>query len=388
MRSYLRTVAVLALAGGLLAVFLHNVNLWAVGAEIVHSRAGWLALSLASMVVNLAIRSLRWQYLLEPLGKPSFFNAFRATAVGFAASTVFPARAGEVIRPYFLSRLEPVSATGAFATVILERLLDTVTVLILLASFVFVFGREMANTNPLAFQGVKWAGATAGAVSLFALVVLFVLAGDPERLGRAMTRLERVIPSAVVGAVARIAEKFARGLGVIRRPGRLLVALAWSFPLWLAIAIGIWSVTVAFGFHVPFTGSFLLIALLVIGVAVPTPGAIGGFHEAFRLGVTTFYGAPHAAAVGAAIVLHAFSIGPSLVLGLLFAAHEGLNVAAVRRLAEASPQERGWREGAVEPPNGGDLRDRVGESREKSARDHGREPRCEGARAGAGPRER
>ena len=55
---------------------------------------------------------------------------------------------------------------------------------------------------------------------------------------------------------------------------------------------------------VPFTGSFLLIALLVVGVAVPTPGAVGGFHEAFRLGATMFFGAPDDAAVGAAIVLH------------------------------------------------------------------------------------
>ena len=40
----------------------------------------------------------------------------------------------------------------------------------------------------------------------------------------------------------------------------------------------------------PFTGSFLIVPLLTLGVLVPTPGAIGGFHEAFRLGVTVFYG--------------------------------------------------------------------------------------------------
>src|SRR5262249_23975417 len=152
-------------------------------------------------------------------------------------------------------------------------------------------------------------------------------------LGRTFARLEQVVPSTFAGLIARIAEKFAYGLGVIRRPGRLLVALALSFPLWLSIALGIWAVAVAFRFAVPFTGSFLLIALLVIGVAVPTPGAIGGFHEAFRVGATMFYGAPDDAAVGAAIVLHAFSVGPALLLGLVFAAQEGLNVASMQRLA-------------------------------------------------------
>ena len=334
MRSHLRTIVILTLAAGLIALFLHNVDLLGAIATIGRARPAWLALSLATMFVNLAIRALRWQYLLEPLGKTSFRNAFRATAVGFAASSILPARAGEVIRPYFLARHERLSATGAFATIILERLLDTVTVLVLLASFVFVFGRELSAARPGVFAAVKWAGATAGALALGSLLVLFVLAGDPARLGRTLTRLEEVVPSTLARLMARVAEKFATGLGAIRRPRRLLVALAWSFPLWFTIALGIWAVSVAFGFAMPFTGSFLLIALLVIGVAVPTPGAIGGFHEAFRVGATVFYGAPDAAAVGAAIVLHVFSIGPSLLLGLFFAAQVGLNLSGMRRLAD------------------------------------------------------
>src|SRR5712692_3481811 len=239
MRSHVRTIVVLAVAVALIALFLRNVDLWRVGADIVRARPEWLALSLATMVVNLGIRALRWRYLLEPLGPTTFGEAFRATAVGFAASSVLPARAGEVIRPYFLARQarqghgERVTATGAFATIILERLLDVVTVLVLLASYVFVFGRDMGRTNPTLFAALKWAGATAGAGALAALVVLFVLAGDPGRLGRAMERLERILPSTLAGLVARIAEKFVRGLAAIRRPGRLIVALAWSFPLWL-----------------------------------------------------------------------------------------------------------------------------------------------------------
>jgi hypothetical protein len=271
-------------------------------------------------------------------------SSFRATAVGFAASSVLPARAGEVIRPYFLARQAPpdqkgrMTATGAFATIILERLLDMVTVLILLASFVFVFGKNLAGVNPTGFALVKWAGASAAAISITVLIVLFVLAGDPARLGRTMARLEQVVPSALAGLIAKIAEKFARGLGAIRSPSRLLIALAWSFPLWLSICLGIWAVAVAFRFGIPFTGSFLLVALLVLGVAVPTPGAIGGFHEAFRVGATMFYGAPDDAAVGAAIVLHLFSIMPALLLGLMFAAQEGLNVGGMRRLANHAEQ--------------------------------------------------
>ena len=71
---------------------------------------------------------------------------------------------------------------------------------------------------------------------------------------------------------------------------------------------------------------------------MPTPGAVGGFHAAFRYGATTFFGAADEAAVGAAIVLHLLSIGPALLLGLIFAAQEGLNVGGMRRLADQAEQ--------------------------------------------------
>src|SRR5262244_1359312 len=104
MRSYVRSVIVVAVAVGLVALFLRNVDLWRVAVDILRARPEWLVLSVATTFLNLAIRSFRWQYLLEPLGGTTFSAAFRATAVGFAASSVLPARAGEVIRPYFLAR--------------------------------------------------------------------------------------------------------------------------------------------------------------------------------------------------------------------------------------------------------------------------------------------
>ena len=111
--------------------------------------------------------------------------------------------------------------------------------------------------------------------------------------------------------------------------------------LWLSIAAGVWAVAVAFQLAVPFSGSFLIIAILVLGVAVPTPGAVGGFHAAFRYGATTFFGAPDDAAVGAAIVLHVLTIGPSLLLGLYFAAQMGLNLSRMRELAVTAPGDAG-----------------------------------------------
>ena len=109
--------------------------------------------------------------------------------------------------------------------------------------------------------------------------------------------------------------KFAEGLAVVRTPKRLALALLLSFPLWLSIGFGIWAVTRAFGIDMPFTGSFLMIALLIVGVSVPTPGDVGGFEAAVQIGLTSFYAVPNDRAVGAALVLHAVSLLPTIVLG-------------------------------------------------------------------------
>jgi uncharacterized protein (TIRG00374 family) len=333
MRTTLRTSIVLALAVLLLALFFRNVDVGEVAGAMADARPGWLVLSLATMIGSLALRSSRWQYLLEPLGGASFWNAFRATAVGFAARSVLPAAAGELVRPYFLSRREPISGAGALATVVVERLLDVVTVLLLLGVYVAVFGQKAEAANPSAFEAVTWAGAVAGAGALLGIGALIVLARDPEWLARTLGRLAQRLPAVAAGVVARLAEKFAAGLGAIRRPGRLIVALIWSVPLWLCIALGIWAVAEAFHLDIPFSGSFLLIALLTIGLAVPTPGAVGGFHEAFRVGATLFYGTSNSRAVAAALALHLITMAPTLILGLLFAAEEGLNVSGMRSLA-------------------------------------------------------
>ena len=343
MRTHLRTVIVVALAVALLAWFLRNADLSAVGGELSRGRIDLLALALGATLTTYVTRSLRWQYLLRGIGPTRFRNAFRATVIGFAASFLLPARAGEFLRPYLLAQREGLSATATFATVILERVLDMVTVLILFAVFLLFADPAAAQADPGVFRAVKLGGLTVAGATLVILVVFFFLAGRPAALGRAALRIERVLPERLARIVARLAETFAEGLAAVRNPAHLAMVLFWSFPLWLSIAAGIWLVARAFSIEVTYLDSFLLMTLLVVGVAVPTPGAVGGFHEAFRLGATTFFHAPNDRAIGAAIVLHAVSFVPVTLMGIFFMAQEGLTLGRMRRLAGRADAEEGTR---------------------------------------------
>ena len=288
-------------------------------------------LALALTCATFIVRAERWQYLLGPLGRTRFSTVFRATVIGFAASAVLPARAGELIRPYLLARREGLSATAAFATIVVERILDLVAVLLLMAAFLLWFDPGLESRDSAVFQAIRFGGLVMAPIAVGTLAVMFFMAGHPERLHAWVLKAEAILPARIAAMIARFARTFAEGFAVVRSPARLVAAIAWSIVLWIAIAAGIWAVSVAFGIAMPFTGAWLMLAPLVVGVAVPTPGAVGGFHEAYRIGATGFFGADNDIAVGAAIVLHAISVGPVIIVGLLFIVQDGLKLGGMAR---------------------------------------------------------
>ena len=343
MRPERRTIVILTLTVLLLAFFLRNANLQQVWAEMRRARLDLLVLATTITAATYLIRALRWWYLLLPIGRVRLSTAFRTTVIGFAASFCLPLRAGEIVRPYLLARREGLSATATFATIVVERLLDAATVLLLLGTFLLLFDPQIATVDPRVLGAVQFVGALSAAGALVALFSMFSLAGHPEKLGRVALRVERIVPARGAQIVAGVVQSFTEGLAVMRQPRRLLVAVALSLPLWLSLALGIWLVSRAFHIGLPYTGSFLLMALVVIGVAAPTPGAIGGFHAAYRFGAVAFYHVPNDTAVGAAVVLHAVSWVPVTLLGIVFMIREGLNPSRMRSLA--------WRSGQAAPPD-------------------------------------
>jgi len=336
LRSALRTLFVVALALGLVALFLRNADFAKVAEGVRTARLDLLALGVFFTLVTYLVRTERWQYLLEPLGPTRFSVAFRTTVIGFAATAVLPARVGEVLRPYLLARREGLDVTATFATIIVERILDLVGVLVLLAAYLLLFDPGMAARDSALFSAIRLGGLVMAPVAVASMALMFVLSGHPEWLRAWLTRTDRWLPARLSGLVGRIVRMLSEGFGVLRRPERLLASLAWSIVLWIVICAETWAVAQAFHIDMPFVGSWLMLALLVVGVAVPTPGGVGGFHEAFRIGATAFFGADNDAAVGAAILLHATSFVPVTLLGLWFAVRDGLSLQGIKNMTETT----------------------------------------------------
>ena len=317
------TVVVLLLTVGLLWLFLKDIDPGEMWRAMAHANPGLILAAVAATMLTYVFRAIRWRVLLQPIGPATFRTAFRTTIIGFALLFLLPARIGEFVRPYLLARHHGLNATSTFATVVIERLLDVVTVLLLFALAIPLAGVPVGRE-------VRLAGLIAAVSAVVALVGLFILAGHPERLARWVAALSRWLPARIGTTLTHLARTFAEGLLVMRNPAHLGLAMLWSVPLWGSIALDIWLTTLAFDLTLPIIGSFLVMGYLTVGVSVPTPGGTGSFHYFYQVAMTTLFGADATVAAAAAIVLHAVSFVPVTVLGLVYMWQDGLTLAGLK----------------------------------------------------------
>jgi uncharacterized protein (TIRG00374 family) len=303
----------LLLAAGLLAFFLSRVPLADIGRQIAAASPGWLA---ASVVVSLSIfaaRALRWTWILRPVARVPFFPAFRTTAIGFAANTVLPARAGEVIRPALLARERGLPFSALLASIVFERILDALSQLLFLG--IALYAGPAGATGALSSARLRWVvaaiAATAAAVALFA--VLWRPATE-----RLLERVFRILPERARPIARRIALTFLDGFASLKTPRLALLVAAGSIGMWLVINIQIYCVMRAFDVRLPLTAAFVVTTAGVLGLAVPTPGGVGGYHAAVQFALTDIFHVPVATATGLALVAHAVSFVPISILGFAF----------------------------------------------------------------------
>jgi glycosyltransferase 2 family protein len=323
-------------AVALLVVLLRGQNWHELGSAFTQAKPLYLVGLVAATVLAYLVRSWRWGYLYRPLAPVPLRDLLSATYVGFMSALLVP-RSGEVLRPYLISRRHPVSASAGFATIILERLIDLITVLLLFAAYLYILPLPEAQKRGGFLDGVKWTGLATAAVAFTALAVLVAFHVMGEKAFVVADRLLGWLPQRVAAPFKSLLRSFHEGLGVLTAPVSLIAVIAGqSVLLWLTIALGFYWNNRAFGIVLPFHSTFLLLAFLTVGVAIPTPGSVGGFHYAYKLAMTqAFVGVSDSAAVAAGLTGHALGNLPVLIIGLICLGREGLTMGRVTELAGA-----------------------------------------------------
>ncbi len=327
-----QTVASTVLAASLLAFFLSRVSLSDIGRQIAAISTGWLAASIAISLLVFVLRAVRWMWILRPLSRVPFFPAFRATAVGFAANTVLPARAGEVIRPALLARERGLPFSALLASIVFERVLDALAQLVFLG--LALTGSDSASMGSFSSWRVRFVAAAIAGVAVSVALFAVLWRAATERL---LERLFLVLPERLRPTARRIAHAFLDGFASLKTPRLAALVGTGSLFMWFVINVQIYCTMRAFGLELPLSAAYVVTTAAVLGLAVPTPGGVGGYHAAVQFALTDVFRVPVATATGVALIAHAVSFVPISIIGFgLFAA----SPLRRQRLTDLGPETR------------------------------------------------
>jgi hypothetical protein len=256
----------------------------------------WLLPTAILLVLGLFLRALRWRALFHPRTGLRLGVLFDVLNIGYLMNNLLPVRAGDVLRAGLISAREPVSASRALATVVVERVLDVLTVVVLLALLlpVLPIPQEIA-------RGGQIAGVSFGILGLG----LMVLSTQRDRGARwTRTLLDRVPYLDAERWAGRVGDLI-DGLAALRSPLALGRAVSWSLVAWLTSAVAFYLVMLAFDLALPPTAAVFVLCVTALGMIIPsTPGYLGVFDYMVVLALSLFE-VERSLAVSYALVLHA-----------------------------------------------------------------------------------
>jgi uncharacterized protein (TIRG00374 family) len=293
----------------------------------------WLFTGFLFVMLHMLLRALRWGVLLSPVKHGILYrNLFSLTLVKYVLNAI-PPRAGEVAASIVLARKEKISVASVIAASLLERILDMVTVVLIFGFYLtFYAHRFLPNSDRgREIMGIIQKYSLKGFVVLilFFALLAFLLWKDSwlSKLPHGPQNLLR---------------SFLEGFKGLQKGEVVLKAMALSFMIWISVTFQLWSMLHAYLETFPFAGALFLMAITVVGVAIPTPGGVGGFQFFMNLGLVNFFSRylsetdPVSQAAGISNGCFLASMVTTMIIGLYFLNREGLTLNRLSKMeAEA-----------------------------------------------------
>ena len=306
---------------------LRGVDFQRTGRALAEAHYGYVVLALAAMMLSHYLRALRWRYLLAPVRIVGTGRLFSALMIGYAANSFVPAHLGELLRAFVLGKKSGISAGAAFASIVVERIVDVISLIGLMALVLIV--------HPFP----PWVELSGALMLAGALLLLALLIGCKrfEPQAAALVRLVlKPLPTQAGRRIEALALNFFAGIQPLASAGHYLAAGVLSVAIWVCYAAVYYLCLAAFDltmlYSLPWHTGLVVLVLTTVSVVVPsTPGYVGTFHYLCQVALLMF-GVPASEALSYAIVAHAVGVLPVTLVGLAAAQVEGV---AILRTAKA-----------------------------------------------------
>lgn len=295
LRPWVRGGVGLAIGAVFLWLALRQTSLEQVRTILSKSHIGWLIVAMGCYATDLAVRVVRWRTLLRGVKALSFSSVGIVLLVGYAVNNILPARLGELFRADFAGRRYRVSRSAIAGSILLERVLDGLVVVLSL-----VLGRLFISEQPVL------SSLTAVGAMLFTsiFIALWVLS---QGSGRNWFRLWPGVSSRVQG--------FRKGLTAMRGAS-FGSAVRVSLVVWLLEGTALWAVLKAVDVSLSWQEMLPVVGVVSLSTLLPSaPGFVGTYQYAYAFTVSLF-GYEPARGVAAATAAQVFLLGSVTVVGL------------------------------------------------------------------------
>jgi len=306
-----------------MALLFRKIDFHQLAAALARVDYRFILLAVVFTFVSYFLRAVRWHYLLIPEKSIPLASLYPATIIGYMANNLLPARLGEFVRAYCLAQREELATPAVFASLVIDRLFDGFTVMLMLLVTLFTLhlprGMEDAGT-----------AVRAGGMAMFLLyagvvVFLYLLRRQTVRTLAFTEWLLRPFPRIVSERLIPLLGSFIAGIRLSSRGGHVAAVLVSSLLIWTFAVLPVDMVLQGFGIHLPITASMFIMVLLVFAVMVPaSPGFIGTYHYACFKGLSAFAIDP-STSVSIALVIHGIAFFPVIIAGFYHLWKEGIS---------------------------------------------------------------
>jgi len=355
-KQSLQLVLALALTAFSLFLALRGVNFAEVGQALQQVSGFWLLVSAGLILVTLVIRAQRWRVLLKR--QLSFRDAFGLINIGYLVNGVLPARAGDAARGVAGSLRGPVTMLAALSTVVVERVLDMlVIVLILVATLPFVPGlRQYLATGSIG-GGIplNLVVIASGLVSLGIVAVLVVMAAIPSKVEALAQRVLGKLPLAHPERLLRPVQHILEGLSALGSARAGMEIILWALALWATTGLYFFTIMRACGgfiAEVTLLKSLVAMWASAFGMVFPATGGIGSFHFAVREALFWGFALPRELGFTYAVLSHAIAYLLGITLGAGALLSWGISLREVMRHGSGATAQESKAEAENQPTRG------------------------------------
>ncbi len=309
----------------------------------------YLPIAIVCFALTFVLRVYRWHYFCRSLKHIPTARLYSPLMIGFMGN-LLPARAGEFIRAYLLGKREHLSFSASFGTVVVERIFDMFSILLLLEAILIIDasaiirgiqgggGRLSGFIESYGAMGL--AAVTAFLIGVLAMLC-YIMTQHQDRIQRVLRIFTRYLPQGLQQRVHDIVRVFMQGLGILKDPAGMFISAALSALIWILIVIANYPLYYCYGIQdqLPASSLITLIVFTCFAILLPTPGYVGPFQFAITFVLANLYGIEKSTAASFSLVAWFFQMAFIFAAGLFFILKDNISLLEISRKAATQARE-------------------------------------------------